>query len=233
MVVLVAIQMVLPLLVSGPIASQFLGRDASFCSRFWYRNLLFINNFHDFDEQVRFWGWRESWCSLRALSNSSDSLYYWHLSEFIENANHYRSRPFGHQNSALNLTAQSLSKCVLISWTISTEIQLYSLLTLLVLLYSKRPLLARALNLVLLLSSMAYIVTIVYTNTLSPQLIEMPFDLNKLKARAKLIHFAPFAHVLEFFLPPFVFDLIFNKRIVRFHAVSSAFHSEKSHFNEL
>ena len=54
MLVLVAIQMVLPLLVSGPIADQFLFRDAGFCSRFWYRNLLFMNNFYDFDEQVSF-----------------------------------------------------------------------------------------------------------------------------------------------------------------------------------
>ena len=56
MIVLVAIQLVLPLLVSGPIASQLLARDASFCSRFWYKNLLFLNNFQDFDEQVSlFW----------------------------------------------------------------------------------------------------------------------------------------------------------------------------------
>lgn len=53
MLVLVTIQMALPLLVAEPISGQFLSRDASFCSRYWYRNLLFINNFYDFDEQVR------------------------------------------------------------------------------------------------------------------------------------------------------------------------------------
>lgn len=130
-----------------------------------------------------------------------------------------------------NLTTQSLTKCVLISWTISTEIQLFAFLAFLVLLYSQRPLLARALNLILLLSSMSYIISVVYMNNLSPSLIEMPFDLHKLKSRAKLIHFAPFAHVFEYFLPPFVFNLIFNKRVVRFHVVSFSFSKISVHCN--
>ena len=52
MIILIAIQMVLPLIVSGPIANQLLVRDASFCYRSWFKNLLFINNFMDFDRQV-------------------------------------------------------------------------------------------------------------------------------------------------------------------------------------
>ena len=52
MIVLVAIQMLLPLLLSGPIASQFLARDASICFESWWKNLLFINNFYNFDQQV-------------------------------------------------------------------------------------------------------------------------------------------------------------------------------------
>lgn len=205
MAVLVAIQMVLPLLISGPIASQFLARDASLCSRSWWKNLLFIHNFYKFDEQV----------SSVSLAHFTELIIMLISDSPLISFERSILRPVLIITLSLSLSL----KCVLNSWTISTEIQLYSLLTFLVLLYSKAPLLAKGLNLVLLLSSLAYIVTSVYSNDLSPQFIQMPFDLNRLKVRANLIHFAPYAHVLEFFLPPFVFNLIFNKRIVRFHEV--------------
>ena len=52
MIVLICIQIILPVFISGPIANEYLERDAKFCYQSWYKNLLFINNFNEFDKQV-------------------------------------------------------------------------------------------------------------------------------------------------------------------------------------
>ena len=52
--ILVCMQICMPLFFNGPVANQFFQRDAQNCAQNYHRNLLFINNFIDYDQQVSF-----------------------------------------------------------------------------------------------------------------------------------------------------------------------------------
>ena len=161
LIVLIAIQIALPLFIDGPLVHELIKPLSLNCERYWYLNLLFMNN-------------------ILSLPNT----------------------------------------CLPYTWTISAELQLYLIASLLTYLYIRRPKLALSFNIVLIAIGILANVFVIYTELTKPNVVFFPFDYESMRNSIFYSHSNTLVQLSPYFTIFLAFYLRLTKRSLKMSIVS-------------